>query len=95
MASIYFISLVAYGMHPVFTVVGIFIFLVQHLGAGCQHNNTTTQQHNNTTTQQHNNTTTQQHNNTPTHQHTNIRNGAIWQTYTNHNVMNPHADHSE
>jgi hypothetical protein len=34
MASIYFISLVAYGMHPVFTVVGTFIFQVQCLGAG-------------------------------------------------------------
>ncbi len=34
MASIYFISLVAYGMHPVFTVVGTIIFWVQCLGAG-------------------------------------------------------------
>jgi hypothetical protein len=34
MASIYFISLAAYGMHSVFTVVGTFIFWVQRLGAG-------------------------------------------------------------
>jgi hypothetical protein len=34
MASIYFISLAAYGMHPVFTVVGTFIIWVQCLGAG-------------------------------------------------------------
>ncbi len=33
-ASIYFISLAAYGMHPMFTVVGTFIFQVQGLGAG-------------------------------------------------------------
>jgi hypothetical protein len=44
-------------------------------------------QHNNTPTQQQNNTTTQQHNNTS--------NGAIQQTFTNHNVMNPHADPRE
>jgi hypothetical protein len=30
--SIYFISLAAYGMTPVFTVVGTFIFQVPHLG---------------------------------------------------------------
>ncbi len=34
MASIYFISLAAYGMRHVFTVVGTFIFGVQCLGAG-------------------------------------------------------------
>jgi hypothetical protein len=56
------------------------------------HDNTTTQQHNNTTTHQHNNRqynnrTTQQHN-----KHTSTSNGAIRQTFTNHNVMNPHAD---
>ena len=34
MASIYFISLVAYGINPVFMVVGTFIFPVQHLGLG-------------------------------------------------------------
>ena len=34
MASIYFISLVAYGMNPVLTVVGTFIFPVQHMGVG-------------------------------------------------------------
>jgi hypothetical protein len=54
-----------------------------------------TKQHNNTTTQQHNNTTTQQHNNTTTQQHNNTSNGIIWQTFTNHNVMNPHADSRE
>ena len=32
MGSIYFISPVAYGMNPVFTVVGTFIFRIQHLG---------------------------------------------------------------
>jgi hypothetical protein len=30
-----------------------------------------------------------------THQHTNTSNGAIWQTFTYHNVMNPHADPRE
>jgi len=35
MGSIYFISPVAYGMNPVFTVVGTFIFRIQHLGLGC------------------------------------------------------------
>jgi hypothetical protein len=34
MARIYFISPAAYGMHPVFRVVGTFIFQVQHLRAG-------------------------------------------------------------
>ena len=34
MGSIYFISPVAYGMNPVFTVVGTFIFRIQHLGLG-------------------------------------------------------------
>jgi len=34
MASIYFISLVAYGINRVFMVVGTFIFPVQHLGLG-------------------------------------------------------------
>jgi hypothetical protein len=35
MAGIYFISLAAYGMHPVFMVVGTFIFQVQFLAYGC------------------------------------------------------------
>ena len=35
MGIIYFISPVAYGMNPVFTVVGsTFIFRIQHLGLG-------------------------------------------------------------
>jgi len=34
MGSIYFISPMAYGMNPVFTVVGTFIFRIQHLGLG-------------------------------------------------------------
>ena len=34
MGSIYFISPVAYGMNPVFTVVGTFIFRIRHLGLG-------------------------------------------------------------
>ncbi len=34
MGSIYFISPVAYGMNPVFTVVGTFIFRIQYLGQG-------------------------------------------------------------
>ena len=34
MGSIYFISPVAYGMNPVFMVVGTFIFRIQHLALG-------------------------------------------------------------
>jgi len=34
MGSIYFISPVAYGMNPVFMVVGTFFFPIQHLGLG-------------------------------------------------------------
>ena len=34
MGSKYFISPVAYGMNPVFMVVGTFIFRIQHLGLG-------------------------------------------------------------
>ncbi len=34
MGSIYFISPVAYGMNPVYTVVGTFIFPIQLLGLG-------------------------------------------------------------
>ncbi len=34
MGIIYFIGPVAYGMNPVFAVVGAFIFRIQHLGLG-------------------------------------------------------------
>ena len=34
MGSIYFISPVAYGMNPVYTAVGTFIFPIQLLGLG-------------------------------------------------------------
>jgi hypothetical protein len=60
-----------------------------------QYTNTTIHQHNNTPTQQYTNTTIHQHNNTTTQQYTNTSNGAIWQTFTNHNVMNPYADPRE
>jgi hypothetical protein len=53
------------------------------------------QQHNDTSTQQYTNTTIHQHTNTTTPHHNNTSNGTIWQTFTNHNVMNPRADPRE